>query len=92
MLQKQNPESGRNLIQEVKVLFSDPEILPSLCHKQGSKDACKLWGQVAPERGFEPVGGNPARLMATTRGQQAHAGFTCSALTHFTCSQLMSET
>lgn len=34
-MQKEDPEGGRNLAQEVKVLLCDLEVLPSLCDKGG---------------------------------------------------------
>lgn len=74
VVQKEDPKSGRNLIQEAEVLFRDLEILPSLSDKQGSW-GFHVRGTVV---GLEQVqagcwgrGAEPAGLAAATRGQQS---------------------
>lgn len=65
-MQKKDPEGGRNLAQEVKVLLCDLEVLPSLRDK-GAMGAGRAQERVV---GGVWVPETPAGLAATTRGSR----------------------
>lgn len=75
---KEDPETGGNLIQEVEVLLSDLEVLPSLCDNRthvgvrAGRPPCSPLLRRCSLGGFVQGGGTPAGLAATTRGQKTH--------------------